>query len=164
MVGRVRFQVSTHRTGIKRVVRVVLHDTEDSLERAFVRRHPGEAFTTDGITTGAFFDLPATWEDRDPNPRVGGTIHLPPEPTMTLIAHEATHAAMHIYSIDGYRDHARASAHLNGHNEAVAYMVGDIAGGIGAWMLDHARRVDIGRPRDYGSPGHPWRLPRSMPL
>lgn len=66
------------------------------------------------------------WEDRDPRPFQVTIFFSRDDLDLTVISHEATHAAAHIYSIDCYRDHARATAHLNISNERLAYLQSDI--------------------------------------
>lgn len=66
------------------------------------------------------------WEDRDPRPFQATIFFSREDLDLTVISHEATHAAAHIYGIDCYRDHARATAHLNISNERLAYLQSDI--------------------------------------
>ncbi len=125
----IRFQVSTRRTGRLRIVKVeILPD-----EATFQRRYRAL-----GLAAALLVDVPddyrvdgaciprRTWEDRDPRPHQVTLLFLGEQITASLIAHEATHAAAHLYSIDRYRDHARASAHLHIGNEPLAYLVADI--------------------------------------
>lgn len=164
MVGLTRrFQVSTNRTGLHRTIQVRLYDDPSALLAAFRRAHPDEP-DQPGYETGAFFVTPDDWEDCDPRASVGGTMHLPAGADLVLIVHEATHAAMHIYSIDGYRQHARATAHLTAWNETVPYLVGDIVGKIVGWMHAHDLQVTVGDPHAYGDTLRPPRIPRDTPL
>lgn len=149
------FQVSTNRTGIHRVVRVRLYDTLVELRDAHAAAYPDD---DPGVAPVAWYDPRREWVDRDPRPVVG-RMHLPlDQATVTLIAHEATHAAAHIYMVDGYREHARATAHLTPWNETLAYLVGDITGEVCGWIVDHDIALTVGRPRDYADDEHPAHL------
>jgi hypothetical protein len=141
-----RFQVSTRATGHLRVCKVVVFDNAAQM-RAHTYRYlradfPGEYDQAAGITL-----YRQNWADKDPRP-FQATIYLNRDDlTLTLIAHEATHAAMHFYSIDGYRNNARASAHLTGDNEQVAHAMSELFSGI-VWHFD-THVTPIGEGVDY---------------
>lgn len=124
-----RFQVSTRATGHLRVAKVIIFDTAQEMRRHYYRhRHgtPGKYDHALAITTARSDD----WTDQDPRP-FQATIYLCREAlNLTIIAHEATHAAMHFYSIDGYRNNARASAHLWITNEAVPHAQSELFSSI----------------------------------
>lgn len=145
-----RFQVSTRRTGLLRIVKVELYDEADEFNAAYAKawtRHNGVRHDVpQGYSVLGTVIPRLDWEDRDPRPYQARMLLRLDSITATLIAHEAAHAAMHIYSIDGYRDHARASVHLHGGNEMVPYMVGDIFSGVAQRIVE-----DLPMRIGYGS-------------
>lgn len=143
-----RFQVSTRATGMRRVVKVVVFDTVEQMREHLSKQRgcPPGYWDKAGAATG-FRD---EWDDKDPRP-FQATIYLNRDHlNLTTIAHECVHAAMHFYSIDGYREHARASAHLHGGNEPVAYAASELFSAI-IWHFD---TIPIGHGDDYGEPAH----------
>ena len=120
-----RFQVSTRRTGVRRVVKVRVFDSAAELQEA-AAVYGGTAIESWSKAGGATISRHGPWEDRDPRPFQATIFLARDQLTLDVIAHEATHAAAHLYSIDGYRDNARASAHLRLANEPLAYLVSDI--------------------------------------
>jgi len=149
----IRFQTSTNRTGTHRIIKVELHDTVAEIAAWYAATYPGAHDPRHPAT--AAFTPRADWADRDPR-AWQGTIHLARDAVdMVVVMHEATHAAAHLYSIDLYRDHARASAHLHAFNEPLAYMVGDIAGRIGRRLIDLGVELNVGNPEHHGTAEHP---------
>lgn len=158
------FQVSTNRTGIHRVVKVQLFDTIDELRAAYERLegvnlgadpHPPTACMIPWVRKGAAGARGSAWEDRDPRPHLATLWFAADTVTAVELAHEATHAAAHLYSVDCYRDNARASAHLHGWNEPIAYLVADIFGAVAIRFIDYGISLDVGRARNYGTAEHP---------
>jgi hypothetical protein len=157
-----RFQLSTNRTGTHRVVRVELFDTLEQLREAAVARgyaradeqHPPMALMIP-------WQRPeGGWEDREPRAHLATLWFARDTVTVVEIAHEATHAAAHLYSVDCYRNHARAAAHLHGWNEPLAYLTADIVGHVCRRLIDEGLDLAVGRPRHYGTAEHPPHLPR----
>lgn len=146
-----RFQVSTRRTGLLRIVRVEVLEPGEfraAYFREWARRNASTSHL-DGYDVLATVLPRLDWEDRDPRPYQARMLFRADHLTATVIAHEATHAALHLYSIDSYRDHARASAHLHVGNEVVPYLVGDIFAGIAQRMSTADGRLQVGFGRDY---------------
>lgn len=147
-----RFQLTTRRTGLRRIVKVAIHDDQASMEAEYYRLAGIAQLIADVPQTymvhGACFPR-RDWTDRDPRPHQATILLSFEHVTATVIAHEATHAAMHIYSIDSYRDHARASAHLHGGNEVVPYLVGDIFSAITERVVASGHDLVVGAGRTY---------------
>lgn len=160
-----RFTVSTRRTGILRVVRVDVLEP-DEFERLYQREWRRRGIDhREIVVAGQDLVVQGTviprldWVDRDPRPYQARMLLSRPALTGTLIAHEATHAALHLYSIDSYRGHARASAHLHIGNELIPYLVGDLFSAIlqrldlggeplpTGWGRDYRDRLDPPAPR-----------------
>lgn len=153
-----RFQVSTRRTGILRVVKVAVIDDRDTflaeVDRVLAaaggdREH--DVPEPSGWQVDACTIARADWSDRDPRSHQATILFWTPAIDVGKIAHEATHAAMHIYSIDGFRDHARASAHLHIGNEQVPYIVSDLSSSIMRRVLALGLDLKPGRI-DRGTP------------
>lgn len=127
------FHVSTRRTGLLRTIRVDVYNTQAEMltvyERAW-RKLAVTRFDDAWSVQGSCLPARPMWDDRDPRPYQARILLHHEHLTVAMVVHEATHAAMHIYSIDGYRDHARASAHVRGENEVIPYMVADISTSI----------------------------------
>lgn len=134
-----RFSVSTRRTGLLRVIKVEVYDTREELAAVYERlwRQVGAKVTDADLETVAASVVPRTdWEDRDPRPYQARMLLCAETLTATVMAHEAAHVAMHLYSMDNYRDHARASAHLHGSNEVVPYIIGDVFSAVAQRISD----------------------------
>lgn len=152
-MGELRFQTSTRRTGLKRVAKVAVIDDRDEFDAALAdalrlvgaeREHAlnePDGWRSDAVTMGR-----ETWEDRDPREHMVTMMFWTPAITAHIIAHEATHAAMLIYSIDSYRIYSRAASHLHVANEQIPYMVGDFFAGIASRVLAAGINLDTGRP------------------
>lgn len=124
------FQVSTRHTGVLRVVKVRVYPDRKAFYAEYVRLmgkpleeltkdHPGQDI--DGLCISR-----NGWVDRDPRAHQATILLFEPTVTAAIIAHEVTHAAMHLYFVDRVRNSARAAAHMSIANEPVAYMVGDM--------------------------------------
>jgi hypothetical protein len=147
-----RFQLTTRRTGLRRIVKVAIHDDPASMDVEYRRLSRRAELISDVpdayVVHGACFPR-REWEDRDPRAHQVTILLNLEHVTATVIAHEATHAAMHLYSIDCYRDHARASVHLVGGNEIVPYLVGDIFSAITNRLLQTGHELRAGLGRTY---------------
>jgi len=74
---------------------------------------------------------------RTPNEADLGTIYLCEDwLDVNTIAHEATHAAMHVYACDVLGIYSRAMRHIGGFNEDIAYLVGDLVGDVMTELYD----------------------------
>lgn len=132
------FQTSTRRTGIRRIVRVRIIEDRDRFRTAATRAilaaggHLGQVpVEPDGWQADAYTIAgTARWSDRDARPHQATILFWGPVLDAGKIAHEAAHAALHIYSIDQYREHARAAAHVHIGNEVIPYIVGDLTTAI----------------------------------
>jgi hypothetical protein len=147
-----RFQVTTRRTGIRRIVKVVIIEDRDAfkLEVDRVLKAAGGDRESDlpepaGWQVEACCISRATWEDRDPRAHQATIIFWAPEIDASKIAHEAAHAALHLYSIDSYRDYARASAHLHIGNEQIPYIISDLTAAIFSRVLGAGIDLPPGR-------------------
>lgn len=142
------FRISTRRTGIRRLIRVSIYAEHADFMTAYHResRRRGLADgTPDGYRVeGACLPAFTTWEDRDPRPYQARILLALEYATAATIAHEATHAALHLYSVDCYRDNARAGAHLHVGNEIIPYTVGDIFVAIAQRLLDAGHALHVG--------------------
>lgn len=153
-----RFQVSTRRTGLLRVVPVEVHHDADEFASVYRRRWAPLTRDSDPTDVAGSVIPVKTWADRDPRPVICRLMLLALEQNampISLVIHEATHVAMHIYSVDGYRDNAKASAHLRGANEAIPYIVTDIAVSIAKRLQRLGFDVHTDDPKRYG----PYTLP-----
>ena len=142
-----RFQVSTRATGTLRIAKVIVFDTAQQMRHHLTRYSPGcpPSYFDDAGASTSFRD---EWDDRDPRP-FQATIYLNHEHlNLTTIAHECTHVALHFYQIDGYREHARASAHMHGGNEPAAYAMSELFSAV-IW---HFETIEIGHGSDYKEP------------
>lgn len=146
-----RFQVSTRRTGRKRIVKVEVHDTESEMQAAAQRhaRRQGQSDVDALANAGAVCQFPREWWDNDERTHLV-TIRLSREQLdLTTIMHESVHAAMFLYAVDFVHDHSRARAHVNGWNEPMAYLASDIYSAI-IWKFDV---VPIGEPAPLAAEG-----------
>lgn len=123
-----RFPVATRATGARRVVQVHLYDDVDELRAATNAQLPAAGTNADAAATCTSFGTMV------PAPRHGHTVAVirlwVGQLTVRTIAHEVTHAAMHIYMMDRVRLYSRAWSHVHVSNEPVAYMVGDLSSDI----------------------------------
>lgn len=122
-----RFSVSSLATGVKRSVLVHIYPDKPALVAA-ARAYGSTVSETDtGAITHSFgYSWPAS-----PGLRNMALIRLHADQLdSNTIAHEATHAAMHIYFADCAGWESRARAHMTGGNEPVAYLIGDLTGAI----------------------------------
>jgi hypothetical protein len=118
------FSVYTEVTGRNRRVDVEVYDTAEEM-----RTHGTD--TADWDASGAH-GMTITWSEQDPADEHFATIRFYRDAlTPYVITHEATHAAMKIYSVDMLygknRVKSRATAHMNVHNETICYLVGEIS-------------------------------------
>lgn len=142
------FQISTRRTDILRTIRVTVYDDHAEFNAAFRRESSRRQLSTDvpeNFQVDACCLPRMDHEDRDPRAYQLRIMFARPALTATVIAHEATHAALHIYSIDSYRDHARATAHLHVGNELIPYMVGDIFSAIARRLIHEGHDLNVGQ-------------------
>ncbi|MDR6794383.1 hypothetical protein J2X12_002880 [Pseudarthrobacter oxydans] len=123
-----RFQVATRATGFRRVVQVHVYEDLDELRAATQRQWTTSEGHSDAAATCTSFDslLPA--------PEHSHTVAVirlwTGQLTTRTVAHEVTHAAMHIYFLDRLRQYAQARRHLHIGNEEIAYMVGDMSSDV----------------------------------
>lgn len=132
-----RFQVATRVTGCRRVVQVHVYEDLEELRAATQRQWTTSVgHSTAGATCTSFDSvLPA--------PKHGHTVAVIRLWTEQLdtrtIAHEVTHAAMHIYFLDRLKQFSRAHPHMHIGNEDVAYMVGDMTSDV----VQHLYRIGL---------------------
>lgn len=122
-----RFTVTSRATGIARSALVHVYPSKAALlaaSRAF-GAEVDEA-DTGAITHSFGYRWPASDDMRH---MALIRLHLDQLDSNT-IAHEATHAAMHIYFADCAGWESRARAHMTGGNELIAYLIGDLTGAI----------------------------------
>ncbi len=122
-----RFRVSSRATGVKRGALVHVYPDKPSLLAA-ARAWGTEVNEADtGAITHSFgYSWPAS-----PSLRNMALIRLHVDQLdSNTIAHEATHAAMHIYFADCAGWESRARAHMTGANEEIAYLIGDLTGAL----------------------------------
>lgn len=142
-----RFQVSTRRTGHLRVVKVDIFDEYADFLETYHRYGKQAGYVTevpDGYQIDGACISRKDWDDRDPNPYQARILLAWPTITASIIAHEITHAALHLYSIDSYRDHSRAAAHVNISNEVIPYIVGDLFAAISHRILASGADLNVG--------------------
>lgn len=122
-----RFRVTSRATGVARSALVHVYPDKPALlaaARAFGSQ-VSEA-DTGAITHSFGYSWPAS-----PAMRHMALIRLHADQLdSNTIAHEATHAAMHIYFADCAGWESRARAHMTGGNERIAYLIGDLTGAI----------------------------------
>jgi hypothetical protein len=123
-----RFQVATSVTGSRRVVQVHLYDDVDDMRAATQAQLPSPHGHGGAYATCTSFGTPV------PAPKHGHTVAVirlwTGQLTVQTIAHEVSHAALHIYMMDKIRRHSRAWPHIHVANEPLAYMTGNLTSDV----------------------------------
>lgn len=126
-----RFSVTSRATGQRRSVLVhVYPDKAALLSAARAYGSTVNEHDTGAITHSFGYPFPAPESMRH---MALIRLHLGQLDTDT-IAHEATHAAVHIYFGDCAYWDSRARAHMTGGNESIAYLIGELTGRIHAQL------------------------------
>ncbi|MBT2587934.1 SprT-like domain-containing protein [Arthrobacter sp. ISL-95] len=120
-----RFSISSSATGFRRSV--LVHVYADKADVVRSAQNYGMAVDSAGAITNSF-------GYRHPAPehmRHMAVIRLAESQLdSNTLAHEVTHAALHIYFADCCKWESRARAHIDGANEELAYLVGDLTGSL----------------------------------
>lgn len=123
-----RFQVATSVTGFRRVVQVHLYDDVEKMRAATCAQLPSPGGHAEAYGTCTSFGT------RVPAPEHAHTVAVirlwTGQLTVQTIAHEVSHAALHIYMMDKIRRHSRAWPHIHVANEPLAYMVGNMTSDV----------------------------------
>lgn len=126
MTGFERFSVSSRATGVRRSVLVHVYEDREALLAAANAFGFPEQSAPGGLTHSFGYPHPAPEHLRH---MALIRLHRGQLDSNT-IAHEAAHAALHIYFGDCAKWHSRARAHVTGNNEPLAYLIGDLTGAI----------------------------------
>lgn len=132
-------------TGAEHTIGVVVHETRDAMLAALTVEFPDGGWYERGpggtLASGAFLNTGGYAHNDAPVDL--GTIHLCEEwLDLSVIAHEATHAAMHVYYCDVLGIYSRAVRHIASTNEAIAYLIGDLVGDIGEKLYERGLFAD----------------------
>jgi hypothetical protein len=133
-----RFQLTTRRTGRKRIVKVAVYDTQNLMQTACARestRRWGFPEPEDITNAGAVTIYPYVWHDEDLRDHIVSIYLSREQLDLTTIMHEAVHAALFLYSVDCVKQTHKARRHVNGWNERLAYLASEIYSAI-IWKFD----------------------------
>lgn len=133
-----RWTITTHKTGRPRDVDVVLYPTLGSMRRAATqwaqRRGTGETFEHAlGVCHGfEKIRVAPGGVEAEHSENLASVIRLArPHITVDIVAHEAIHAAQHLYRIDLIEDReALAIDHFSAANEPFAMLAGDLIAAV----------------------------------
>lgn len=127
------FAISSEWTGKFHTFSVEIRPTREAMLEHLLEHYPAGGWeeTNDAGETAAGAFLNAAGFMSNDAPEHLGTIHLNAEfLDVETVVHEVVHAACFAYDCDVLGNHSRARAHLNGTNEELAYLIGDLAGQI----------------------------------
>jgi len=137
-----RFQVSSRATGVRRTLDVWVYDDVEAMRAAARRFFPEHAY----LTTGACCQIPGYRFPRPAGPWFGIIRYFRGQLDTETIVHEIAHAAMEIYFADCTSWDSRTRAHFRGDNEAIAYLVGELASRVTQGMRRAGIRTELETP------------------
>ena len=126
-------------TGAEHTITIEVHPSREAMLEYLDAQFPEDGWRTPNeagtLPAGGFRNTGGYEHNHAPVDL--GTIYLCEDwLDVNTIAHEATHAAMHVYACDVLGIYSRAMRHIGGFNEDIAYLVGDLVGDVMTELYD----------------------------
>jgi hypothetical protein len=140
MSDTTRFHLATEWTGRKHSFTVEVWPTRVEMLAHLTEVHPdgnwAETNEAGETVAGAFINDHGFMSNAAPEHL--GTIYLNAEYLdINTTSHEIIHAALFAYECDLIGDYSRARVHMNGTNETVAYLIGNLFSDLVEQLIDH---------------------------